>query len=636
MSSARFPWRGLVIGLLAEIPIIFWVVSSEVTARVFISSWSLTMTAVVTLLFLLAANRLIARRHPQHVLSRADLLTVYVMIASTSVIYGYGLGQVLVPTLGGAHWFATPENNYESLLWPLLRDWAVVADKDTLRGLFVGYSTPNWQIWLPRLISFGSFLLAIYATTLGVAMMLSKQWIENEKLTFPIAALPIEMTTDRWEVFRSRTMWVGFAIPLALETLLALHFYFPVVPAIEMKHTQHPEWFATRPWTVCQPLYFGWTPFIVGLAYLAPTEISFSCWFFVALNVVLKVIGVNAGWTNPDGGRAASDFPYLVELTSGGFLAFAACSLWMAKGHLWRSLRGVFRTAGLAPDDLHTSRMALALIVLGALGTASFCGQLGMPLRVCALVFAVYFLVIITLARLRAEGGLAWAFGPDRRPHEFVVWAMGSSSFDRQTLASLGMLHWFFSDVRFAVLPSQMECLKAGHDGGIKPTHLATVICVATVAAVVCGLYAVTVTFHDLGASTAKVYGAANWVSRTSCALPINWLTLRTNPDWFRLAMTALGGVAVTVLHLVRQRVLWWPLHPVGFVMANTGAGVSFVQHYFMAWLIKTIVLRSGGNRLYRQSLPFVIGLILGDITTQTLWSLLATLMGWPVYQFIS
>jgi len=40
--------------------------------------------------------------------------------------------------------------------------------------------------------------------------------------------------------------------------------------------------------------------------------------------------------------------------------------------------------------------------------------------------------------------------------------------------------------------------------------------------------------------------------------------------------------------------------------------------------------------RLYRQSLPFVIGLILGDIATQTFWSLLASLMGWECYQFIS
>ncbi len=640
MTPTRFPWRGLILGLLVEIPIIFWVVSSEATGRVFISSWSLTMTAVVILLFLLVANNLLARRWPALVLSRADLLTTYIMIASTSVIYGYSLLQTLPATLGAAHWLATPENQYESLLLPLLRDWAVVADKTTLRGLFVGYSEPNWQIWLPRLISFGSFMLAVYATTLGISLLLARQWIENEKLAFPIAMLPVEMTTDRWPVFRSRVMWIGFLIPLVLETLLALSFYFPVVPALEMKHEQHLEWFPDRPWSVLRPLYFGWTPFIVGLAYLAPTEISFSCWFFVVLFYGLRVFGATVGWTDPFGGRAAPDFPWLTELTAGGFLAFALCSLYMARTHLWSMISSAFGwgTAGaeLDAESRRTARLAVFLVLAGSLGTAAFCGQLGMSLSVCAMIFVVYFLMAITLARLRAEGGLAWAFGPDRSPHNFVVWAAGSSGFDRQNLVAIGMLHWFMADMRFATLPSHLESLKTGDEGGLRPTQIATAVIVATIAAVIFGCIAVTMAYHDLGASTAKVYGAAMWTSRSSAQMPINWLTNPTNPDWFRLGMTGLGGAIVTVLHIVRQRVLWWPLHPVGFVMANTGAGVSFVLHYFLAWGAKTIVLKAGGNRLYRQSLPFVIGLILGDITTQTLWSLVATLAGWPVYQFIS
>jgi hypothetical protein len=632
--KTRFPWRGLVLGLALEVPIVFWVVASEVTAKVFISSWSLTMTAVVTLLALLAVNRLLARIRPRWMLTRAELLTIYIMIASTSVIYGYSMIQVLIPTLGGFHAFATPENKYDTLLWPLLRDWAIIHDRHELRGLFMGYATPNWHIWAPRLLAYGSFLLAIYASSLGVALLLAKQWIEAEKLTFPIATLPIEMTTDRWPVFRSRVMWLGFAIPLVLETLLALKFYYPPVPAIEMKHTQHPEWFATRPWTVCRPLYFGWTPFIVGLAYLAPTEISFSCWFFVVFNVALKVFGSSVGWTDPSGGRAASDFPFLVETTAGGFLAFALCSLWMAKGHLTRTLRSAWAPA--ADEDVGGARTGVLLVLLGSAGVAVFCRQIGLPLAVTVGVFVIYFLVIITLARLRAEGGLAWAFGPDRRPHEMLVWMLGSSSFDRQTLVSLGLLHWFFGDVRFAVLPSQMESLKTAHEGRLRPQHLALVILVATTAAIGLGMYATTRTFYTLGASTAKVYGAGLWTARSACDLPLQWLRFRTNPDWLRLAWVLIGGLTVTFLHLMRQRVLWWPLHPVGYVMANTGAGVSFVEHYFLAWALKTIVLKAGGNRLYRQSLPFVVGLILGDITTQTLWSLTASLMDWPVYQFIS
>lgn len=633
MTRSRFPWRGLLLGLALELPTVFWVVSSEVTAKVFISSWSLTMTAVVMLLGLLTLNALLARWRPSWVLTRVELLVVYVMIASTSVIYGYQAIQVLLPSLGGAHQFATAENQYENVLWPLLKHWAIIDDPTALRGLFSGYATPPWGLLLPRLLTYGSFMLAVYATTLGIVLLLSRQWIEDERLTFPIAALPLEMTTDRWPVFRSRLMWLGFAIPLVLETLLALKFYFPVVPALEMKHTPHPEWFPNRPWTVFRHIWWGWTPFIVGLAYLAPTEIQFSCWFFVLFNLMLRVIGVTLGWTDPQGARNATDFPWLVELTSGGFLAFALCSLWSARRNLANLLRSAVGEEG---QDRQTARTGLGLILLGAAGVAVFCSQLGIRLPIVAGVFVLYFLVAITLSRMRAEGGMAWAFGPDRAPHNLLVWLCGSTAFDRQSLVSLGQLHWFFADMRFAVLPSQMESAKTAHEAGLKPTHLAAVILTATVTAIAAGMIAASQQWFSLGASTANVYGAAQWAARSSCNLPMTWLRLPTNPDWFRVGMMGVGAVLVTVMHIARQRVLWWPLHPVGFVMANTGAGYSFLEHYFLAWLLKTAVLKWGGNKLYRQSLPFVVGVILGDIVTQTLWSLVATLLGWPVYQFIS
>jgi len=70
--------------------------------------------------------------------------------------------------------------------------------------------------------------------------------------------------------------------------------------------------------------------------------------------------------------------------------------------------------------------------------------------------------------------------------------------------------------------------------------------------------------------------------------------------------------------------------------MAATATSYAFWSHYFMAWLAKVIVLRYGGMRLYRRSLPLVMGVILGDIVSQTVWSLGASLLNIPVYQFVS
>jgi hypothetical protein len=86
----------------------------------------------------------------------------------------------------------------------------------------------------------------------------------------------------------------------------------------------------------------------------------------------------------------------------------------------------------------------------------------------------------------------------------------------------------------------------------------------------------------------------------------------------------------------MRRQFLWWPFHPIGYVTAETGIGNSFWFHYFLAWVFKGIVLRYGGHRLYVQTMPFVLGLMLGDILTQTVWSAAACLLNVPVYQFVS
>jgi hypothetical protein len=39
--------------------------------------------------------------------------------------------------------------------------------------------------------------------------------------------------------------------------------------------------------------------------------------------------------------------------------------------------------------------------------------------------------------------------------------------------------------------------------------------------------------------------------------------------------------------------------------------------------------------RLYRAAVPFFVGLTLGDIVTQTTWSLVTSILDVPVYPFL-
>ncbi len=41
-----------------------------------------------------------------------------------------------------------------------------------------------------------------------------------------------------------------------------------------------------------------------------------------------------------------------------------------------------------------------------------------------------------------------------------------------------------------------------------------------------------------------------------------------------------------------------------------------------LGWLFKTLILRYGGVKIYRQALPFFIGLVIGDYAISCLWAL--------------
>ena len=52
------------------------------------------------------------------------------------------------------------------------------------------------------------------------------------------------------------------------------------------------------------------------------------------------------------------------------------------------------------------------------------------------------------------------------------------------------------------------------------------------------------------------------------------------------------------------------------------------------AWLLKLVVLRYGGLRLYRTAVPFFLGLTLGQCVVGSLWSLIGIALDIPTYSF--
>ena len=179
-------------------------------------------------------------------LTRAELVTVFIMMAVATAIPTRGVTGMLLPMITGTFYYATPENEWTTLIHPLLSDWMVVyhptAVKEFYEGTTSGSGIPL-DVWAPPLLRWFSFFAGFWLVLVCAMVILRRPWVEHERLVFPLAQLSLAMIEDRrgdrGEIlkpfFKSPVMWCGLAIPLVLGSVNALshylHFISPINPA---------------------------------------------------------------------------------------------------------------------------------------------------------------------------------------------------------------------------------------------------------------------------------------------------------------------------------------------------------------------------------------------------------------------
>jgi len=72
---------------------------------------------------------------------------------------------------------------------------------------------------------------------------------------------------------------------------------------------------------------------------------------------------------------------------------------------------------------------------------------------------------------------------------------------------------------------------------------------------------------------------------------------------------------------MLRTRLTWWRLHPVGFAMSAMINTQHLALPLFIAWAVKSGLLSIGGVQLYRRATPLFIGLIVGYVLGITVCS---------------
>ncbi|MFW6162741.1 MAG: DUF6784 domain-containing protein, partial [Planctomycetota bacterium] len=122
-------------------------------------------------------------------------------------------------------------------------------------------------------------------------------------------------------------------------------------------------------------------------------------------------------------------------------------------------------------------------------------------------------------------------------------------------------------------------------------------------------------------------WGGANanrWFFESGPTLPFHYVSRLiqnpTGPNPSAYLFGGIGAVAMALLLAAHHRFVWWPLHPLGFPIASLWLTDQLWFSIFIAWAVKSLVLRYGGADLYHRSRYFFLGLILGQYTASGVW----------------
>ena len=601
------------------------------------TSLALLFNVLFTLLVLIGVGAILRRLRPALAFTQSELLTIYAMLCQASVFAGRDMLQVLVPLMGNGFWYATTENEWAQLFHQHLPEWLVVGKQEVLRGFYEGESTLYLQAhihaWLlPTLIWVG-FCLVIGVTMLCLNVLLRKQWQEHERLTYPIAQLPYEITRAALNAgnlrtapnlfFNRRMMAVGLGIAAVLNLLYSLHQIDPVFPTIPLYHEfRLPD----KPWSAMNNPGFriSFFPFAIGVGFLIPLDLGFSCWFFHLFWHFQRIIGESFGW------RGAIGFPKEMAQIRGVWIALFLWTLWMGRAHVKIVLQTVFsRHAPTANDEGEALRYRTAAIgvIIGFILILAFCIKAGMSLWFAILFFVLYFAMSVTITRIRAELGPPAHDLYNAGPDLLLTDALGTRRIGNRNLSVMSLFFWLnHLSYRAHPMPHQLEGLKLAHQTRFNPSQLLWVLVIAIFVGALSAAWGHLHLSYQVGLEQAR-----SWYARAAFNRLAGWLYNPSETSISGMLYTA-GGFAFAVsLLLLRWRFIQWPLHPVGYVVSSWWTFTGLWFPLLISWTIKRILLSTGGVRLYRRSIPFFIGLVIGDVIVASIISILGLIFDFRV-----
>ncbi|HRU05934.1 MAG TPA: hypothetical protein P5137_09190 [Candidatus Brocadiia bacterium] len=595
--------------------------------------WGFSTSIVQTLLALAAAGFAVQTLGGltgfSLAMGRGELIAVYVMLLCAGAVSAIGFTTTVIPSILAVTYYASPENRWERLFGGRVPAWVAPRDPGVAKRFYDGVAGGPWQdwdAWLWPVVSWTGLTLALSVVMIAAMTLLRKQWVERERLAYPMAHLPLAMVEQRpaqgkgfWDNW---LMWLGFAAPVVVTSLNGLAAYFQSVPRINLSGS-------TTLFHDSLLIRFNLSFVMVGFAYLIRKDLALSLWVFALMAVAAR------GVLKHLGAESAEDLLYgtnrgalLSHLGMGAMIVFVACGLWSARRGLWDALR---KAVGRAPDvddsgEVMSYSAAVWLGLAGLAAVEAWLVAVGVPWWAGLLILAAAMILFLGMTRIVSEVGLSNAVGPMSAPC-VVTSTVGANAFSADALAALGPTFLWAGAARVSVMASAAHGLRLLDETSGRKRRAFLAMLLSIVAASVGGIWMLLSNAYGMGAVNFGYpyltdFAKAPWqyVSRLMLTTP--------GPQVAGLWHTGIGAAMMAALMFLRNRFLWWPLAPAGFPLAGIWLMDRLWFSVFLAWLVKGLLLRYGGPKVFQAFRPMFLGFVLGQFFAAGLWLAIDTFTG--------
>ena len=646
--EGEMTWRRAAVAIAVGLALILLVALAirylEMVTGQYVSHGVPPLPAFAAVLVLSLLRHFLRRRFPRLAPTRGQILLIYAMLTIGVVLNGGYHVRAFLPHLTALQYLGQDGSGGGSRYADYARylpAWYAPHGEEVIRGYYEGTRSGAipWDVWLRPVLWWSLFFTAVFLGVFSLVHLIHRQWIRDEKLAFPLLTLPLAMTAEDWSAYGSRAgrralFVAGFAIPAVFNGLNILHALYPSVPEGMGFYVSLADYFPNRPWTPLQSVILFQMPEAIGIGYFVPLDVSFSTWVFYLMHRAIAVGGTAAGYDQPS-------FPFVQDMGAGAYIAVGLMLLWGLRRAFKESLRRAFpgEDRGRRPDlGERWAWIGLAGSMVFVLG---FCRAAGFSLWLAAPYFAIIGLFVVVYARMRAETGVPFGFMyPYGLPKEMLLnavtipqalaWAGPQSLVLFSSMAWISRHHYAMEQAA-----NQMDSAKLAEEGAIPRRTLFVALLLAFAVGLAAAFWVHLSTYYDIGSNMAGGGTGAGGgepraaVARNEYEQMAGQLSSPPLQNTGRIVAAAGGFCFAGALTWLRTHWIGLPLHPLGFLLATSWGDTSTAWFpLLVAWVLKAGILYIGGLKLYRQGIPFFLGLTIGHFfVAGVFWPVLSLLI---------